>query len=54
LAPKARRLIIQTTLEDLAGNNIGKPFMVDLNEGAGRRLSTTTVKLLFKSQHQRR
>lgn len=42
------QLIIQTTLEDLAGNNIGKPFEVDLFEGAGRRLSTTTVKLLFE------
>jgi hypothetical protein len=42
------QLIIQTTLEDLAGNNIGKPFEVDLFEGVGRRLSTTTVKLPFE------
>lgn len=48
------QLIIHTTLEDLAGNNIGKPFEVDLFEGAGRRLSTTTVKLSFEIQHQRR
>ncbi|MGH9940424.1 MAG: Ig-like domain-containing protein, partial [Blastocatellia bacterium] len=34
------QLIIQTTLEDLAGNNIGKPFEVDLFEGVERRLST--------------
>jgi hypothetical protein len=42
------QLIIQTTLEDLAGNNIGKPFEVDLFEGVERRLSTTTVKLSFE------
>jgi hypothetical protein len=47
------QLIIQTTLEDLAGNNIGKPFEVDLFEGVGRRLSTTTVKLSFEIQNQR-
>ena len=48
------QIIIQTTLEDLAGNNIGKPFDVDLFEGVERRLSTTTVKLSFEIQNQRR
>lgn len=47
------QLIIQTRLEDLAGNNIGKPFEVDLFEGVERRLSTTTVKLSFEIQNQR-
>src|SRR5262245_48483531 len=42
------QLIIQTTVEDLAGNNIGKPFEVDLFEGVERRLSTTSVKLSFE------
>jgi hypothetical protein len=42
------QLIIQTTLEDLAGNNIGKPFEVDLFEGPERGLSTTAVKLSFE------
>jgi hypothetical protein len=42
------QLIIHTTLEDLAGNNIGKPFEVDMFEGVERRLSTTTVKLSFE------
>ncbi len=42
------QLIIQTTLEDLAGNNIGKPFEVDLFEGVERRLSTSTVKVSFE------
>lgn len=47
------QIIIQTTLEDLAGNNIGKPFEVDLFEGVERRLSATTVKLSFEIQNQR-
>jgi hypothetical protein len=42
------QIIIQTTIEDLAGNNIGKPFEVDLFEGVERRLSTTSVKLSFE------
>lgn len=41
------KLVIQTTIEDLAGNNIGKPFDVDLFEGVQKRLSTSTVKLAF-------
>jgi hypothetical protein len=45
------QLIIHTTLEDLAGNNIGKPFEVDLFEGVERRLPTTTVKLSFEVQN---
>jgi Big-like domain-containing protein len=44
----AYRLVVQTTIEDLAGNNIGKPFEVDLFEGVQRRLSNTTVKLPFE------
>lgn len=41
------QLVIQTTLEDLAGNNIGKPFELDLFEGVERRLSAKSVKLSF-------
>ena len=41
-------LAAQTTIEDLAGNNIGKPFDVDLFEGIQRRLETSMVKLLFE------
>jgi hypothetical protein len=43
----AYKLVVQTTIEDLAGNNIGKPFEVDLFEGVQRRLATPTVKLSF-------
>lgn len=39
------QLVVQTTIEDLAGNNIGKPFDVDIFEKVQRRLTTSTVKL---------
>ena len=45
--PGVYNLVIQTTIEDLAGNNIGKPFDVDLFEGVQRRLTTATVKRPF-------
>jgi hypothetical protein len=41
------RLLIQTTIEDLAGNNIGKAFEVDLVESGQRQLTNSTVKLSF-------
>ncbi|HEX4948979.1 MAG TPA: hypothetical protein VFZ34_20035 [Blastocatellia bacterium] len=41
-------LVVPTTLEDLAGNNIGKPFEVDLFTGVERHLTTTTVQLPFE------
>jgi hypothetical protein len=40
-------LAVQTTIEDLAGNNIGKPFEVDLVEPLERRLPSASVKLPF-------
>jgi hypothetical protein len=42
------QLLVPTTIEDLAGNNIGKPFEVDLFEAVQRRLATPTVKLPFE------
>lgn len=41
-------LVIPTTIEDLAGNNIGKPFDVDLFERVDRTLTTTSVRLPFE------
>jgi hypothetical protein len=41
-------LVIQTTIEDLAGNNIGKPFEVDLVEPGQRRRANASVKLPFE------
>jgi hypothetical protein len=40
-------IMIQTTIEDLAGNSIGKPFEVDLFEGIERRTQAPTMKLPF-------
>lgn len=41
------RILVATTIEDLAGNNIGKPFDVDVFAGVQRRLATDTVALAF-------
>src|SRR5262249_42725651 len=41
-------LVVQTTLEDLAGNNIGKPFGVDLFDQVQPRLTNATVTLAFQ------
>jgi hypothetical protein len=40
-------LLVQKTIEDLAGNNIGKAFEVDLFEGVQRRFTNATVRLPF-------
>ena len=41
------RLVVATTIEDLAGNNIGKTFDVDLFEGVQRRITTESVNVEF-------
>jgi hypothetical protein len=41
-------LIVETTIEDLAGNNIGKAFEVDVFDGGAKRLEQPTVKLPFE------
>ncbi len=42
------QLVVQTTLEDLAGNNVGKPFEVDLLEPVQQRLSNSSVRVPFE------
>ena len=42
------QLQVQNTIEDLAGNNIGKAFEVDLFEGVQRRFTNTVVRLSFE------
>ena len=42
------RIVVQTTIEDLAGNNIGKPFEVDVFENVQRRLTHSSVNLPFE------
>jgi hypothetical protein len=44
------QLQVQNAIEDLAGNNIGKAFEVDLFEGVQRRFTNTVVKLSFEVQ----
>lgn len=41
-------LVVPTTIEDLAGNNVGKTFDVDVAEGAQRQLSTESVTVPFE------
>jgi hypothetical protein len=41
------KLRVQTTIEDLAGNNIGKPFEVDLFETVQRKITTAVIELPF-------
>ena len=41
-------LSVQTTIEDLAGNNIGKAFEVDLFEPVQRRFTNSVVRLPFE------
>lgn len=42
------RLVVATTIEDLAGNNIGKTFDVDLASGSQRQLVPPTVSVPFE------
>ncbi len=41
-------IVVFTTIEDLAGNNVGKPFDVDVFENVQRELPSETVKLPFE------
>ena len=43
--PGPHELVIQTTLEDLAGNSIGRPFEVDMFREVRRRVEIDTVSL---------
>lgn len=46
--PGAYRLVVATTIEDLAGNNIGKTFDVELAAGAKRPLTASSVSVAFE------
>jgi len=47
-APGTCELVIAATLEDLAGNNIGKAFEVDLFEKVQRRVTNAVSRLSFE------
>lgn len=42
------QLQVQNTIEDLAGNNVGKAFEVDLFEGVQRRFTNSVLRLSFE------
>ena len=42
------QLVVPTTIEDLAGNNVGKPFEVDLFENVQRRVTSESVRRPFE------
>jgi hypothetical protein len=44
------QIAVQTTIEDLAGNNVGKPFEVDLFEGVRRLATNAPVSLSFEAK----
>ena len=46
--PGGYALVAETTLEDLAGNSIGRPFEVDVFRSVDRRIPRRTVRLPFE------
>jgi hypothetical protein len=46
--PGAYRLVVDTALEDLAGNSIGRPFEVDVFRNVERRVKAETVSIPFE------
>ena len=44
----AYHIMVQTTIEDLAGNHIGKSFEVDLFEDVRQRVINETVSISFE------
>jgi len=47
------RVVVQTAIEDLAGNNIGKPFEVDLFDDVQPRISNAAVSIAFVRDRRR-
>jgi hypothetical protein len=48
------RLIIDTSLEDLAGNKIGEPFDIDVFDRVTERITATATSLVFEIRSARR
>jgi hypothetical protein len=46
--PGRYRLMVQTTIEDLAGNNVGKPFEVDLFSDVQKRITREVAEREFE------
>jgi hypothetical protein len=45
-------VVVQTTLEDLAGNHVGRAFDVDTFDRVTRTISKDTTSLPFRIRHQ--
>ncbi len=52
-APGSYRLVVDTSLEDLAGNHIGQPFDIDVFERVTERITTTTTAVAFDVRQAR-
>jgi hypothetical protein len=48
--PGAYQLEVETTLEDLAGNSIGRPFEVDAVGPIERRVETPILRIRFEAR----
>jgi hypothetical protein len=46
--PGRHELLVQSTIEDIAGNNIGKPFEVEIDEGDNRRDPARIIPIPFE------
>ena len=42
------QLLVQTTIEDLAGNNVGKSFEVDLFDNVDHRITNPVATIAFE------
>jgi hypothetical protein len=47
------QLVVPTTIEDLAGNNIGKPFDVDLRAKGSKQVASQPVRITFTVRQRR-
>jgi len=47
------RLVVDTSLEDLAGNKIGQPFDIDVFDKITERLTTATTSIPFEIRRSR-
>ena len=48
--PGDYRLVVDTGLEDLAGNHIGQPFDIDTFEKVTQQITTATISVPFRVQ----
>jgi len=47
-APGSHKLVVDTSIEDLAGNKIGQPFDIDVFDRVTERIATATTSVPFE------